>query len=175
MNIILIVYLDTTPAYFEPMKDGVLCPSKTQCAFLVKSFFTLDTKWPVTSLNSSDAFLPEGRISKATPKPFLSSIWYTCSMLLGISIPYLWVVFLIFVLIKVIITSLFLKVYGTYHTKAGLLSISLDLAYSINSIRFYSLRSFMGTHDSDLSFHCTSTPHPEVVFMSLLFHCFEIT
>ena len=95
--------------------------------------------------------------------------------MLGISIPYFCVVFLTLVFIADMMTSRFLRVYGTHHAKAGSLSIPLDLAYSARSTGCDSFKSFMGIHDSDLSFHCTRSLQPAVVFRSLLFPLLEVT
>ena len=92
----------------NPSRSGALWPSKTHLAFLVKSIFLSQTKWPITLVHPLGALELSSRISKAAPTSYISflraSIQKMLSLIqsrsfvsatsLGISIPYLWVFFL---------------------------------------------------------------------------------
>ena len=97
--------------------------------------------------------------------PFFLSSSKACSTLVGISIPYLCVVFLILFLSAARMTCLFYRVWGTHHSNAGSLSIPLALAYSATSTRCDSFISASLIQDSDLSFHLMSSSQPFVVFL----------
>ena len=172
--------LDSTPAYVDPIWLGVLWPSRTQRAFLVKSILTSQTRCPVVFLHPTGACCPSFRTSKATPTsvisfakasfqrvfPFFSSIAIAWLTLVGISIPYFWVVFLILALTLDRIISRFRSVYGTHHANAGSSAMLRALANSAVSHGCDSFKSFRGIQDSDWSFHLTSSFHPTVVLRS---------
>ena len=62
---IRILSCETTPAKLEVVESGVLCPSLTQRAFLVKSIFTSKTMCPEALCHPGGAFVPRPKISKA--------------------------------------------------------------------------------------------------------------
>ena len=94
---------ETTPAKLDVAESGVLCPSFTQRAFLVKSIFTSKTKCPEALCHPGGAFIFGPKISKATQtlpisfdraschrvSPFLRSMSIACLTEVGRSIPYL--------------------------------------------------------------------------------------
>ena len=94
---------ETTPAKVDLIGSGVLCPSRTHLAFLVKSILTSQTRCLDAFFDPAGAGLSSSNISKATPTlnisranaslhivfPFLRSISIMCSTLVGILIPYL--------------------------------------------------------------------------------------
>ena len=173
--------LDTTPANVDLSGSGVLCPSRSHHAFLVNSILTSHTRWPVTRCHPRGAFCPCSNISNATlmlnislasafiqrslPSFMLSS--FACSMLVGISIPYLCLAWCILVLSANTMASLFHSVCGTHPANAGSSSIPLDAANSAVSIGYDSFISASHIHDSDWSFHLTRNHQPCVVLHSL--------
>ena len=77
----------------------------------------------------------------------LSSI--ACSMLVGISTPYMCVVFLMWCLIDAMMALHFFRTYGVHHDNVGLSSIPRALANSAVSTRWDSVRSLKFAQDSD--------------------------
>ena len=88
------------------MESGFLCPSRTHLALRVKSIFTSQIMCPVTFDHPTGELCLSGKTSNATPTlcilvaldslknffPFYLLSICTFSMLVGISILYLWVV-----------------------------------------------------------------------------------
>ena len=112
--------LDTTPGNVDPTGSGILCPSSTHLAFLVKSIFTSQTRCPVTFFQPLGSCSVSSRTLNTTPMLYISlarasihivlsfhlSSSLACSTPVGISIPYLWVTFLTLMLTAVMIVSL---------------------------------------------------------------------
>ena len=173
--------LDTTPANVDPSGSGVLCPSRTHHAFLVKSILTSHTRWPVTRCHPCSTFCPCSSISNATPTlnislasafiqrslPSFMLSSFACSTLVGILIPYLCLAWRTLVLSANMMASLFRNVCGTHQANAGSSSIPLDAANSAVSIGYDSFISASLIHDSDWSFHLTRNHQPCVVLRSL--------
>ena len=173
--------LDTTPANVDPSGSGVLCPSRTHLAFLVKSILTSHTRWPVTRCHACSAFCPCSSISNTTstlnislasafiqrslPSLMLSS--FACSTLVGISILYLCLAWRILILSADTMASLFRSVCGTHQANADLSSNPLDVANSAISIGYDSFMSASCIHNSDWSFHLTRNHQFCVVLRSL--------
>ena len=161
--------LDTTPANVDPSGSGVLCPSRTHHALLVKSILKSHARWPVTRCHPCGALCPCSSISNAMPTlnislasayiqrslPSFMSSSFACSMLAGISIPYLCLAWRILVLSADMMASLFHNVCGTHQANADSSSIPLDAANSAVSIGYDSFISASRIHDSDWSFHLT--------------------
>ena len=173
--------LDTTAANIDPSGSGVLCPSRTHLAFLVKSILTSHTRWPVTRCQPCSAFRPCSSISNATltlnislanafiqkSLPSFQSSSFACSTLVGILIPYLCLVCHILVLSADKMASLFCSVCWTHQANAGLSPTPLDTANSAISIGYDSFMSANHIHDSDWSFHLTRNHRPCVVLCNL--------
>ena len=152
-------------------------PSFTQRAFLVKSIFTSKIRCPEALVQPGGAFSPSPSISKAMPTldisffvasaqkvlPFFLSKRRASSIVRGTSMPYLCVRFLTRELTADMITSRFLRVYGTHHAKAGSSSMFLAVTYSATSIGFDSLSTFNGIHCFVPSFHLIRNCQPTVV------------
>ena len=153
--------LDTTPANVDPIGSGVLCPSRTHLTFHVKSIFTCQMRWPVTSCQPAGVFCPSSNTSKATPTLYISFISASlhmvlllvllssiaCSTLVGILTPYLCVVFLMRCLIDAMMALCFFRTYGVHHVNVGLLSIRRALANSAVSTGWDSFRSLSLAQD----------------------------
>ena len=155
--------LDTNPANVDPIGSGVLCPSRTHLAFHVKSIFTSQMRWPVTLCQPAGAFFPSSNTSKATLMLYISfvsaslhmvlllvlSSSIACSMLVGISTPYLCVVFLMQCLIDTMMALCLFRTYGVHHVNVRSLSIPCALANSAVSTGWDSFRSLSLAQDSD--------------------------
>ena len=155
--------LDTTPANVDPIGSGVLYPSRTHLIFHVKSIFTSQMRWPVTSCQPAGAFCPSSNTSKATLMLYISFVSVSlhmvlllvllssiaCSTLVGISTPYLCVVFLMRCLINAMMALCFFRMYGVHHANAGSSSIPRTLAKSAVSTGWDSFRSLSLAQDSD--------------------------
>ena len=120
---------------------------------------------------------PTGKMSKATFKfsislsiafrqcfsSFALSILKASSIVLGTSIPYLWVIHLTLEFIPAMILSCRRRVRDSHHAKAGWVEILLDIAYSATSSGLEYFNIFSGIHCFDLSYHSTSKSNPAVV------------
>ncbi len=98
---------ETTPAKLDVVESGVLCPSLTQHAFLVKSIFTSKMMYPEALCHPGGAFISDPKISKATQTlpislerascqrvlPFFQLTSIACLTEVESSITYLWLVF----------------------------------------------------------------------------------
>ena len=155
-------------------------PSNTQQALCVKSILTSHTRWPVTFDHPCGALSLESSTSKVTltlnislvsashhrELLFLLLISITCATLVGVSIPYLCVVFHIQVFTKEKITSLFLSVYGTHHANAASSDIPLTPVSSAISTGWDCFISTSVTHDSVPSFQWTNNFQPAIIHQS---------
>jgi hypothetical protein len=77
--------LDTTPAYVDPTGSGVLWPSRTHQAFLVKSIFKSQIRCPVTFFHPGGAVWLSSNTSKATPTFVISRAGASCQKVLPLS------------------------------------------------------------------------------------------
>ena len=116
---------------------GSLCPSSTHLSFQVKSIFISQTRGPVTFFQPGGTPCTSSRISNDIPTSvisldrdsfqkvllFLSSIASASVTLVGIYVPYFFVVFIILDFTLDRITLLLRNVYGTHHAKEGLSDI----------------------------------------------------
>ena len=98
---------------------------------------------------------------------WILSIFFTLS---GISIPYLWDVFLILALSFERMVSCFHNVYGTHYPKDGLSDILRNLENYAVLTGCDSFMSFKATQYSELYPQFTNREHPTVVFLSLFQH-----
>ena len=123
-------------------------------------------------------FYTSGKTSNGTPElcisialasiqkllPFSLSRLCPCLMLVGISIPYFWVVLKMCDFSADRITSLFRIMYGTHQANACSSAMTRALENSATSIGWDYFRYFKWIHDLDWSRHWTMSFHPTVVF-----------
>ena len=98
----------------------------------------------------------------------LTIIFYACSTLVSISIPYLCVVLRIRRLTVDKMIYRFFRVYGTHHINTASSEMPLVRAYSARSTGYDSFKSVSGIHDSLSSIHSTKSFQLVVILLSLL-------
>ena len=106
--------------------------------------------------------------------PFALSSSMGWATLLGISIPYLWMVFLSQDFMAKRIMLRFCSVYRTHQAKVASTSMPLAHANSMVSTGWDCVRSASATHDSDPSCHLTKSFQLAVVHLSLLWPLFTV-
>ena len=135
---------------------------------------SLNKRCPVNLEHPTEGFFSSGNTLNATQKfsillvlaslqkllPFSFSCLCPFLMLVGISIPYLWVVFRMRDFSTDMITSLFRIVYGTRQAKLDSSMIPWILTNSEKFILWDSFRYFKWIHDSDWSRHWNRRCHP---------------